>query len=123
MKNGNQNGRTENGRYEPGHNGGAHGVPGRSGRPSDEFRESMRKIIESKPVRAAARKILKNADHPQFVALWSKCAAYAYGAPAQTVEHTGGIEINVRELSDTFTSRVDRLTQRLRTASLAGVVN
>lgn len=44
MKNGSQNGRAENGRYEKGTNGGAHGKPGVSGRKPIAFKLECERI-------------------------------------------------------------------------------
>lgn len=115
MKNGNGNGHDDKGRFTEGNAGG--------GRPKNEFRARMLEIINDPKVKKAFVAVLQNPDHPQFSALWKTAAAYAVGQPAQVIEHSGGIELNVRELSDAFTSRVDRITQRLRAASVAPGVN
>lgn len=83
----------------------------------------MRAIIESPKVRKAFLAVISNPQHPQFSALWKTAAAYAVGQPTQVVEHSGGIEINVRECRDTFTSRMDRLAQRLGAPGVLSELN
>lgn len=65
------------------------GAKGRGGRPSNEFRESLRVLLDSPKVRAAVKKILSNPDHPQFGTLYGKLISQAHGNPATPVEHSG----------------------------------
>lgn len=115
MKNGNGNGHDEKGRFTPGNTGG--------GRPKNEFRAKMLEIIEDPKVKKAFVAILRDKDHPQFAALWKTAAAYAVGQPAQVVEHSGGIEINVHELRESFASRIDRVVERLGTSNIPSRLN
>lgn len=76
--------RDEKGRLTGGNPGNAGG-----GRPPNEFRASMRELVQDKKCQRAVKKILSNPDHPQFTALWGKVTAYGHGQPTQTVEHQG----------------------------------
>jgi hypothetical protein len=67
----------------------AKGVKGRGGRPSNEFRESLRALLDSPKVKAAVKKILSDPDHPQFASLYGKLIAQAHGNPATPLEHSG----------------------------------
>lgn len=101
------------------------GNPGNrgGGRPSNEFRDKLRRIIESPKVQKAFLAVITNPKHPQFATLYTKALAYAHGQPTQTVEHTGGIDLNVRELSESFESRMGRLATRLGAPPIPGRFN
>lgn len=69
-----------------------------AGRPTNEFRASLRQLLDLPKVKAAAKKILTNPDHPQFATLYAKIMNQAHGNPTQPVEHSGneGGPIEVR---------------------------
>ena len=83
------------------------GKPGRSGRPSNEFREQMRQILENEHVQAAFMSIITNPEHPQFSQLWTRAAAYAYGLPPQKVELEGSLK------TETGEQLMERILERL----------
>lgn len=127
MKNGNQNGREKNGRYVPGENGGAHGQPGKSGRPSNAVREAARQAVEKhkllETVAKIARSSEKDSDRLSAIKL---LLAYGYGQPEQRIEHTGEdggpIEF-VTEARESFAGRMDRLIERVGTHRFSGLAN
>jgi hypothetical protein len=65
------------------------GKKGRSGRPTNEFRQSLRDLVDSPSVQAAVKKILKDADHRQFSKLYATVVAQAHGAPKQEIDVDG----------------------------------
>ena len=76
-----------------------HGLKGRSGRPPNEYRESLRKILDDPKVAAALKTILRDPKHPQFAALYARVVTQAHGNPPQPVgggdDGTGPIEVKV----------------------------
>ncbi len=68
-----------------------HGVKGRSGRPPNEYRDSLRQILDNPKVAKALRRILADPDHPQFASLYGKVVAQAHGNPMQPVELSGDL--------------------------------
>jgi hypothetical protein len=71
----------------PGAGGGPQ--PG-SGRPSHEYREKLRAILDKPEVQEALEAILADPKHPQFAALFGKVVAQAHGNPTQPVALEGG---------------------------------
>lgn len=67
------------------------GKKGRSGRPPNEFRESLRRAIDRPKTWKAVLAILANPDHPQFSALYTKMVAQGCGNPTQAIEHSGAV--------------------------------
>lgn len=63
-----------------------HGVKGRSGRPPNEYREGLRRILDDPKVSKAVKAILGNPDHPQFASLYGKVVSQAHGNPLQPID-------------------------------------
>ena len=65
------------------------GKPGRSGRPPQILIDFCRNLVADEAVQAQVSTILRNGDHPHFVALWKAVADRAYGKPTASVELSG----------------------------------
>ena len=61
------------------------GLPGRSGRKPDEFRESLRTLLDDPKISAAVKSVLKDKNHPQFARLYATVVAQAHGNPTQPI--------------------------------------
>lgn len=61
--------------------GGTPGHRGGTGRPSDKLKAFWASVLNGEVSRGEVRKVLENADHPAFVALYSKIALHLVGAP------------------------------------------
>jgi hypothetical protein len=62
---------------------------GKGGRPTNEFRESVRALLDSPKVRAAIKKILADPDHRQFARLYQTLVSQAHGNPTQALTIVG----------------------------------
>lgn len=81
--------------WQPGANGGrlraggTRGNRGGPGRPSNAFKEYCARLLEDRACQAQVRRVLRDASHPAFAALWKAIAERAYGKAPQAVEVSG----------------------------------
>lgn len=103
----------------PGNPGNAGGKKGRSGRRPFAITEAAQQAVNKHKLLEVAAKIALTAekDSDRLAAI-KLLLDRGYGAPTQMVEHSGGVEINVHELRDTFASRIDRVATRVGTPSI-----
>lgn len=121
MKNGTKT-RSENGRFLPGENGGSHGKPGRSGRPTNAVRVAAQAAVEKHQLLAVVAKIAqaseRDSDRLNAIKL---LLAYGYGQPEQRIEHTGEdggpIEV-IHGARERFEGRINRIVERLGSAAM-----
>jgi len=127
MNNNGKKTREDNGRFLPGENGGSHGVPGKSGRPSNAVREAAQQAVtKHKLVEKVARIAVKAKRDSDRLAAVKLLLAYGFGQPEQRIEHTGEdggpIEF-IHEARESFAGRMDRLITRVGTNRLSGLAN
>jgi hypothetical protein len=54
-------------------------------------------LLRSRKCQAAVRAIMKDHNHPHFVAMWKACANIAYGKPSGAFEHHDAYVIHVEQ--------------------------
>ena len=73
-------------------------TPG-TGRPPDAFKELCRELTSGEKTVKQLQAILKNADHPQFMAAVRWASEHGYGKPVQPVDVnvTGNLAIRLKQ--------------------------
>jgi hypothetical protein len=79
-------------------------IPG-PGRQTDRFKLWCRKLIANPKRRKQVRRVLNNANHPAYSAMWKEVAAHGHGKPSQSVEIGGKISL---ELADRIRAARER---------------
>lgn len=62
---------------------------GGPGRPPDEFYREMRRLVSTDEKLKTLDEILKNKNHPNYMAAYKMAAEFGYGKASQKLEHTG----------------------------------
>jgi hypothetical protein len=65
--------------------GGTPGHRGGSGRPPDKLKAFWASVLNGKASQKELRRVLENADHPAFAALYSKLALHLIGMPGKAM--------------------------------------
>lgn len=70
-------------------------MPGNKGggRPPNEFKEWMRKLVSRKEVDEQLEKVTANADHEHWMSAVRHATEHGYGKPAQSLEFGGKVEV------------------------------
>jgi len=73
------------------------GNPGNKGgaRPPDEFKAILQTLASREQTMRALEQLLMAPDHPAFLGALKYATEHGYGKPAQPVEHSGAVGLNV----------------------------
>lgn len=71
------------------------GNPDATGRPKEEFRRILQTLASKEETVRALEQLLMAPDHPAFLGALKYATEHGYGKPAQEVEHSGQIGLNV----------------------------
>ena len=66
---------------------------GRSGRPTNEFKELCRSLADSPATLREMRKILRNSDHPHFARILDFVTERGHGKVAQPLVHNTAVTL------------------------------
>lgn len=66
--------------------GGQPGHKGAGGRPQNAYKDWVRELLESDKVRAEVKRVMEDADHPAFNAVFGKLLVYVFGPPKPAVD-------------------------------------
>lgn len=64
--------------------GGLPGHKGAGGRPPSSYKDWVKERFESEDARAQVKRIIEDADHPAFSAVFGKLLCYVLGPPKST---------------------------------------
>jgi len=65
------------------------GKKGRSGRPTNQFRELCRNLADNPATLKQVRAVLKDARHKHFARLWQTVSEFGHGKALQAIELNG----------------------------------